>query len=72
MIGAPRNVRVSVSIYDVRGRLVRCMHTGPVDGTVRIDWDGTDRSGRSVSSGIYFIRAQAGPAVATKKAILVR
>ncbi|MFH1312329.1 MAG: FG-GAP-like repeat-containing protein, partial [Candidatus Eisenbacteria bacterium] len=72
MLGVSRRVEVSVSIYDVRGRLVRSVHNGPVDGTARIDWDGTDTSGRTVSSGIYFIRAQAGSVVAAKKVILVR
>ena len=72
-VGAPGTAgAVGVSIYDVRGRLVRVLHAAPVDGTARFAWDGTDRSGRPVASGIYFIRARTGPTVVTRKAIRVR
>jgi hypothetical protein len=49
-------------IHDVAGRLVRVLTCGPggacpqVSGRFRGTWDGIDRHGRRVPSGVYFIR----------------
>jgi hypothetical protein len=69
---APQRSLTDVSVFDVQGRLVRTIFEGTVEGEVRITWDGTDRFGRRVSSGIYFIRVDAGLSKATRKTILVR
>ena len=41
-------------------------------GIYRIYWDGTDRRGVKVSSGIYFYRMEAREFKSTKKIIVVR
>jgi hypothetical protein len=69
---APQRSPTEVSVFDVQGRLVKTIFEGTVEGEVGITWDGTDRFGRRVSSGIYFIHVDAGPVKATRKTILVR
>ncbi len=46
--------RVSLKIYDGRGRLVRTLVDGVrAAGPHRVIWDGTDDAGRSAASGVY-------------------
>lgn len=50
-----------VTIYDVRGRMVRSLADRPfAAGRHEIRWDGADDHGRPVSSGVYFCRIDAG------------
>jgi hypothetical protein len=53
--------RVTLSIYDVRGRYVRGW-TAPLmsPGAHSLDWDLNDSHGRSVPPGTYFLRLDAG------------
>ncbi len=60
--------RVSVSIHDRAGRVVRTLR--PERG--RAVWDGTDDEGRAVASGVYFIKFTAGEHRATEKLVLQR
>lgn len=47
---------VTVSIYDVKGRLVRSLEAGRLDaGQHALSWDGTNSEGRRAASGVYFI-----------------
>jgi predicted lipoprotein with Yx(FWY)xxD motif len=64
---------VSLRIYDAAGRLVRVLvESSRPAGAYAELWDGRDSSGRSVSSGIYFYRLNAGTFESTKKMILLR
>jgi hypothetical protein len=56
------NAVVRLNIYDVTGRLVRNLVDGKVleAGPHTTLWDGKDRAGRSVASGTYFARMEAG------------
>lgn len=48
-------VRVTLSIYDTRGALVRTLHEGiELPGRHVATWDGRDDRGTTVSSGVYF------------------
>ncbi len=49
-----------LGIFDISGRLVRRFDGLGGPGQVDIIWDGRDRQGASVASGVYFCRAQAG------------
>ncbi|HEX7078925.1 MAG TPA: matrixin family metalloprotease [Candidatus Eisenbacteria bacterium] len=54
-----QNVRINV--FDVKGRLVRTLiDANAAAGPHTILWDGHDRDGRSVASGTYFARMEAG------------
>ena len=64
---------VRLSIYDVRGRRVRSLVAESRQaGQYSEMWDGTDASGRSVSSGMYIVRLAAGPDVVTRKVVVVK
>lgn len=48
---------VSLTVYDVRGRLVRTLWRGAVEpGLRKVAWDGRDEAGRDVSAGMYMVR----------------
>ena len=50
---------VRVLIYDINGQLVKKLYDGILDaGNHRLIWDGTDESGRTVSSGVYIYRVE--------------
>ncbi|MBD3161255.1 MAG: hypothetical protein GF346_03585 [Candidatus Eisenbacteria bacterium] len=69
----PRKGRVTLSIYDLSGRLVRTLIDGAVEAGVRnAVWDGRDDRGHDLPSGIYLGRLQAGPGERTLKMTLLR
>jgi hypothetical protein len=64
---------VAVAVYDVLGRQVRTLVNGPmVAGEHRLTWDATDRNGRIVPSGIYFLRVTNGDSEYTDRIIRLR
>ena len=65
---------VRLGIFDAQGREVRELaRAGRVDaGRHQQHWDGRDDRGSSVSTGIYFVRLEAGGLVQTQKLILLR
>jgi len=64
---------VALKVFDVTGRLVTDLHQGHLAaGRHRAIWNGTDETGRPVSSGIYFARLVAGDFTATRKMLLLR
>jgi len=64
---------VTLRVYDVAGRLVNTLVERQYPaGTHVINWNGTDRRGASVASGVYFYKIIAGTDVATKKMVLLR
>ncbi len=53
----PRSERVEVGVFDVTGRLVQKLHSGSLDrGVHYVPWDGRGRTGRTVASGVYYVR----------------
>jgi hypothetical protein len=64
---------VSLAIYDVAGRLVRALIDDVMDaGPHDVTWDGRDKAGRTVSSGVYFYRLVTGGFAETRKMVLLR
>ncbi len=65
--------RVELSIFTVTGEKVRTLMATPLAaGTHSAIWDGKDRSGNKLPSGIYLYRLQIGAAQLTKRMLLVR
>jgi len=54
MLDLPRDVRGTVKVFDVAGRLVRELSDGTLSaGQNRLSWDGRDGGGQAVASGLY-------------------
>ncbi len=66
-------LRVKLTVYDIRGRTVAVL-TDRVQqgGDYTVSWDGTDGSGRRLSSGVYFYRLRAGSFTATRKMVMLK
>lgn len=69
----PKDSRVSLSIYNVLGQHVKTL----VDDFMRaglqtVSWDGTDNSGRTVASGVYFYKLNANDFSSTKKMMMLK
>lgn len=68
-----RNSRVRIAVYNVLGQevttLVDDVRPAGAYGAV---WNGTDRSGQAVASGIYFYRISAESAAETRKMVLLK
>ncbi len=64
---------VTVSVYDVSGRIVSVITDGfrPA-GAYSLPWKGEDENGRMLSSGVYFISVQAQGRSFTGKMLLTR
>ncbi len=64
---------VEITIYDIRGALVRrLVHEPFTVGEHIVYWTGDDDSGRSMASGLYFARMSAGSVVMTQRKVLVQ
>jgi hypothetical protein len=64
---------VTLTIYDVSGRLVRRLFEGRrAAGEHAAAWDGADDRGVAVSSGVYYYRLSAGGQSASRKLVLIR
>jgi hypothetical protein len=69
----PRSSAVKLLIYNILGQEIKTLIDRPMDaGIYTADWDGTNNSGRSVASGIYFYRLTAGSFTETRKMVLVK
>ncbi len=65
--------RVSLSIYNVLGQEVARLIEQPMSaGEHRVTWDGRDRTGREVASGVYFYRLIADDFREMRKMLLLR
>ena len=68
-----RDGPVSLRAYDVQGRLVRTLvDTYLASGPREVPWDGRDDSGRSISSGTYYLRLEYPGGYLSKAVSLVK
>jgi len=64
---------VELRIFDVAGRMILALVDGEMGAaTHAVAWNGRDRSGRSVASGVYYYRLVTDGLTATRKMVLVR
>jgi hypothetical protein len=64
---------VTLSVYDVRGRLVRRLtHDVTVEGLHEAIWDGTDASGRRAGAGVYLYRMETELGTESRRMVLLR
>ena len=69
---------VTLTIYDAMGQVVRTLDVGHQVAAVyetrskAIYWDGRNKNGEAVASGVYFYQLQAGDYSATRKMLIVK
>lgn len=64
---------VQVTVFDLRGRLVRGLLDAHREaGVHQVSWNGLDQSGRAVASGVYFVRLSTPSATRTLRVTRVR
>ena len=64
---------VHLDIYNVLGVLTKRLVSEIKDaGSYSVPWDGTDNSGMTVSSGVYFYKLTSGTNSQINKALLVK
>jgi predicted outer membrane repeat protein len=69
----PRKQKVSLSVYDVRGRLVyRLVDEVREQGAHTAIWRGQDDRGRPVAAGVYLVRLKSGGQTVTRGVTLIK
>jgi hypothetical protein len=65
----PSGGAVRINVYDVSGRIVETVFDGQLDaGTHSVEWN----PGNGLSSGVYFVRLDAGQGSVTARAMVIR
>jgi FlgD Ig-like domain len=73
VVDVPRPGAVRLEIFDARGRRIRSLIDSVLTADrVEVTWDGTDRTGQAMPSGVYFARLAAGPQSAVHKLLLAK
>ncbi|HEX9916423.1 MAG TPA: S8 family serine peptidase [candidate division Zixibacteria bacterium] len=68
-----QDCQVKVDIYDILGRkVITLIDEYQSRGFKRITWDGKDKNGNNVASGMYFCRIKAGSFAQAKKMLLLK
>jgi hypothetical protein len=69
----PHDGNFSIVIYNVLGQQIRTLAEGYKSaGRYEIEWDGRGESGKTVESGVYFYRFQAGSTSIVKKMLMLK
>ena len=69
--GTRKESSASLNVYDMRGRRVRTLFEGEIDGgRYSYSWDGRDDSKRALPSGVYIYRLTAGDWSSSRKMVL--
>ena len=64
---------VKIDIYNIKGQKVtNLINKVKTPGKYTIGWDGHSKSGKKISSGVYFYRMKSGNYTSTKKMILLK
>ncbi len=69
----PSDMNAELAVYNVRGQKIKTLFDGRAQkGNNSVTWNGTDESGKNVSSGVYFYRLNADSKVMTQKMVLMK
>ena len=64
---------LTVNIFDAAGRLVNVLINKNLEaGTYSAKWNGNNRQGQSMPTGVYFIQVMSGTEVSTQKLVLMK
>lgn len=63
----------TLSVFDVQGRLVRSIRSGPVGaGIYQLRWDLRNSAAKDVATGIYFLRLSASTFTRSERVVVIR
>jgi hypothetical protein len=66
-------IHTTLTIYNILGQEVRTLVNEPKGpGTYEVIWDGKDKNGNEVASGVYLYRLQANDFVQAKKMVFMK
>ena len=69
----PAATNITLRVYNLLGQEVATLIDGKLNaGTHRLAWDGKNRQGFSVSTGVYLYRLVAGDRIETRKMLLLK
>jgi len=69
----PERQHARLSVYDVKGRLVRELLSGETDaGFTAVTWDGLDESGIPAAPGVFYSRLETGGKSLSARMVLIR
>jgi hypothetical protein len=69
----PEDSRVKIVVYDILGREVTSIADGVLEaGRYKETWEGRDRNGRSIATGVYIFRIEARSIVSNRNLISVK
>ncbi|MFQ6091925.1 MAG: thrombospondin type 3 repeat-containing protein, partial [bacterium] len=69
----PRGERVTLKVYNILGQqIVTLVDEQKEVGTHTVNWEGRDRTGQRLSSGVYIYQLQAGNVIQTRRMTLLR
>lgn len=69
----PKASHVRLTVYNVLGQKVKDLIDGSLSaGNKHVEWDGTDQTGQTVQSGIYFYRISASEFSQTRKMMFLK
>ena len=72
-IYAQESLSAETPFIEVNGKIVKeFINTNMQPGNYKVVWDGTNKGGVLVGSGIYFYRIKAGSFIASQKMILLK
>jgi len=69
----PEEGYVELTVYNMRGeKVTTLLKNNQAAGSYKLNWDGTDRNGGIVSSGLYILRIASGSYSRTSKMVFIR
>ncbi|MBC7187098.1 MAG: hypothetical protein H5U38_08700 [Calditrichaeota bacterium] len=73
VVELPAKARLRLAVINAAGQVTRVLLDEPrAAGRYRERWDGCDAQGNPVASGVYYLRAEAGPLRDSTKVVLLR
>lgn len=71
-LSLPVASQYTLDIYNIAGQKIRTFSGFNEAGVVNLVWDGTDASGSTVASGVYFYTVKAGDFSASKRMVMLK
>jgi hypothetical protein len=69
----PIDVHVSLVIYNIIGqKIINLVNENQKAGHYQTQWNGLDKTGHAVASGVYILKIHSGDFIASKKIMLIR